>query len=577
MGLQIWLPLNGSLENKGLHSIKPQYVSSLSANTTNLGKVTAKSYEWTVDGQAINLPGFMNVFKNYKKYTIAAWIYYTGPAGNHSSAICSSGNWNNYNLTFGLNDYSSGYKKILVPSARSGGWSDGITISTLALNTWHHLAVTYDGAVSHVYINGQEVGSFNGGGITANSETSNLYIGAATYYAQFTLKGRINDFRIYDHCCSAKEIAEVAKGLAVHYPLDNNGQGGTNLLTNGNVLTTNNSYGGFTVNPNPIMVAGETYTLTLCVTPAANVTSYAAYVSGGYRSLATFTVNGTEQQIITKTFTCNYYAGREPSVNASYANITFYRFPNEGQVTTNSTFHWAKLEKGTGETLGIWTPHHTADPLHNIIYDGSGYDNHGTASVGLYTEKGSPRYDDATVFDGSSTWITVPIKDLMANLLKNQCTINFWCREGNTGSRSVYLGGYNTGNFNIEMTGGKFRVYWNANPDRTVSSVENNTWTMWTVVVNKASGFKIYKNGVLVDDYAKTSSSMPDISITGNFRIGWDFRNNNNSDGTVFEGAMSDFKIYATALSANDVAELYQVSISIDDNGRAFASSFKEE
>jgi hypothetical protein len=32
--------------------------------------------------------------------------------------------------------------------------------------------------------------------------------------------GRINDFRIYDHTCSAKEIEEVARGLAIHYKLD---------------------------------------------------------------------------------------------------------------------------------------------------------------------------------------------------------------------------------------------------------------------------------------------------------------------------------------------------------------------
>jgi hypothetical protein len=32
----------------------------------------------------------------------------------------------------------------------------------------------------------------------------------------------MNDLRIYDHTCSAKEIAEIAKGLYIHYKLTDN-------------------------------------------------------------------------------------------------------------------------------------------------------------------------------------------------------------------------------------------------------------------------------------------------------------------------------------------------------------------
>ncbi len=46
----------------------------------------------------------------------------------------------------------------------------------------------------------------------------------------------LNDVRIYNHCLSNKEIEEIAKGLALHYKLDNNGMGGNNLAINTKTL-----------------------------------------------------------------------------------------------------------------------------------------------------------------------------------------------------------------------------------------------------------------------------------------------------------------------------------------------------
>jgi hypothetical protein len=37
----------------------------------------------------------------------------------------------------------------------------------------------------------------------------------------------MNDLRIYDHTCSAKEIAEIAKGLYIHYKLNESELEGT--------------------------------------------------------------------------------------------------------------------------------------------------------------------------------------------------------------------------------------------------------------------------------------------------------------------------------------------------------------
>jgi hypothetical protein len=583
MGLQVWLPLNGSLDNLGCSDLKFNNIDSTYTKSNTNGKF-GLCYQNTSAGSGgivSNKP--INLGKNQSMF---CWVNVTAfnAADDLGMGACGQHRYPN-NTGMGITakyiSSTAAYLSVNTGNGSSRTFNTYCGKTLLNAGIWYHVGYTYDGNVVRLYVNGVLDGEHTVGVLSVPEDYVQIMcwsFGSGTTtnntpYGGYKINGCVNDVRMYDHTLSPKEIKEISKGLALHYPLDNNGQGGTNLLTNGNSSATNNNYDLNGYSPGPIMVAGETYTLTICVTPAAGVTNYDAYVSSGYRNLASFAVSGTSKQIITRTFTASYYAGREPSVSSSYATIVLYRFPNNGTVTTNSTIHWAKLEKGSGETIAEWTPHYQANPWGKVISDTSGFRNHGVASVNLITEKGCKHYEDATTFDGSTTWIDVPVKNLMTNILNSQGTISFWCKEGNTGSRSVYFGGYSTGNFNIEMSGSNFRVYWNGSPDRYPTSVENNVWTHWAVTINKSSGFKTYKNGVLVDNYAASLATIP---INGNFRIGWDFRNNNNSDGTVMEGAMSDFRIYATELTADDIKLLYQSPISISDNGSVFCKTLRE-
>jgi PKD repeat protein len=74
----------------------------------------------------------------------------------------------------------------------------------LPLNTWTHLASTYDGAVLRLYVNGSQVGSRSlSGSIRASSYP--LRIGGNSVWGEF-FAGRIDEVRIYNRALSVAEI-----------------------------------------------------------------------------------------------------------------------------------------------------------------------------------------------------------------------------------------------------------------------------------------------------------------------------------------------------------------------------------
>lgn len=85
------------------------------------------------------------------------------------------------------------------------------------------MAFSKSGNVIKIYKNGilNSTNTFTG---TAPSYSDGNGLGLGCFHYNggnlYPYFGAINDFRIYDHCLSAKEIEEIAKGLILHYKLD---------------------------------------------------------------------------------------------------------------------------------------------------------------------------------------------------------------------------------------------------------------------------------------------------------------------------------------------------------------------
>src|SRR5438046_5653023 len=76
--------------------------------------------------------------------------------------------------------------------------------SGLAVNTWTHLAATFDGAMVRLYVNGVQVTS-QAQATPLRATTGTLQIGADSYAGE-NFVGRIDEVRIYNRALTAAEI-----------------------------------------------------------------------------------------------------------------------------------------------------------------------------------------------------------------------------------------------------------------------------------------------------------------------------------------------------------------------------------
>jgi hydrogenase maturation factor HypE len=76
--------------------------------------------------------------------------------------------------------------------------------AALPLNTWTHVAITYDGTTLRMFINGVQTASkVLGGSITVS--TGALQIGGNTVWGEY-FKGLIDEVRIYNRALTSAEI-----------------------------------------------------------------------------------------------------------------------------------------------------------------------------------------------------------------------------------------------------------------------------------------------------------------------------------------------------------------------------------
>ena len=568
MSLQVWLPLNGNLNNQGLSEVT---VTNSGATVASNGKIGSCYSFDTGKYITVTKPVALTKEISYSCWVnISSWnsatydcilSIATGPAWNNSIAtLCR--NSSNTNLTWNIADGSS------------RGYVNSKT--SLSLNTWYHIACTYDGAKLRIYINGVEDNSASTS-LSPNYSSASLRIGSWSG-DNYNLKGHLNDVRVYNHCLSAKEVKEISKGLICHYKLDNKGFGNPNILV--------------TQSPASFSRQDNKYINTVADTRTNDTFNLQYYRGSTYVSTFFGKDVSTTPCYVKTTFTVpENMTGIRVKFNGASRDLELFT-PDRAPVVAGETYTFSlkvlssksetvggvqvenpKLEKGDKSTS--WCPH-TSDSLYTSLglnsateVDCSGLSNNGTKMGGLTpsTSPVSVRYESCYNFDGSTGSIQIP--NLATLAPSGEFTMNCWIYHDNTWSSKSYetiFGG--PSGFELEAknqsTNSPVLHAWSWGKGE--ATYELNKWNMITMTRN-ASETKFYINGEL--RITGSAGTIP----SGNYFIGaW-----NTSSQQNYKGKISDFRLYSTVLSAEDIKTLYNTSASVDKNGNMYAYEFKEE
>lgn len=500
---------------------------------------------------------------------------------------------------------------------------------------WTHIAIVYNGADIKFYKNGILTDTYVGTLTIKNKNSGDYYLGRDVRTGTTALNGKMNDFRIYDHALSPLEVKHIAQGLILHYPLNRGGWGNDNILINTHFDsrytqstgwdTTKNgtqlasSWGGYNggvSNPSTVyhahlkefngewvyeytktaneswlgisqgelqskLVAGKTYTFSweeYHVDGTNRVGTGLYYYKTGATS-ANFHLGIREAAEVIREigrWQKYIYTFTAPSDADWSKNMSWYIY---GHYNGNGTFYVRHIKLEEGSVATPWCPN-SSDTFatimglnDNIEYDTSGYGNNGT-KIGTFSyNSDTPKYNVSTKFSANT------IKNISFNFTSNTWTVAFWYYYDT--APSAYQGflclsrnaGGDADKKLAAMPNSSYIWFKFENTQLTVSSLKIKVWTHIVMTFDGTNG-RVYEDGVLKGTTSTASSIYTDCD---DFVIGAR-ANAANATATACQlvGNMSDVRIYATALSADDVKSLYQNSAYIDNQGNIYGAVYKE-
>lgn len=619
MSLRAWYVLNGNVKNQGLGDLE---LTQVTAPTWATGKLCNQAlnggaFNWTAAQTASIL--------NNNELSYSAWIY-VGENGTNSRFF-----GNDDKRFFSLYQYST--KNDLHWSwytTDTGSVWSGIATGVLPTNKWTHVCFTYKSGNAKIFANGVQVGS----GSPVLKITNFSY--ATTVIINNTNR-RMQDIRIYDHCLSLKEVKELSKGMCLHYKLDDQYSIGQKQLYSG---TTAHGYSTNTNFTRTKLADEDGYNYKGTRTPTSTANTWWAvkfpgishteinngknyywsskvrcntctyeslsmrnaisdndYTHGGVTCVSNALADGQWHQYTRKyNIVDGQVIGSNPcfvtqsAYDASTATGKRWTTPlveyytgnlNNTAYTYNFDFDIKEVQLIEADEFPGWIDN---DCITDVV-DCAGVNNKHLTNYKSCVSVPSPVYKMSYNFNQKGYCYNNSVP-----LTLQQFTISLWVNpKSNASPQSQHFlfGTFDKTDSSWTNTGiGVFRnqnnnyyqIYFKSDAESAAKNMGGssiactlNTWTHMVIWWDGTTA-KVYLNGVVknTQTYGLNGNCLFKNIYLGNSMF------NSHPDSKTEDAAMSDFRVYATALTEADILELYKTRASVDNDKNLYGYYFKE-
>ena len=598
MGLQLWLPLNGNIRNQGLCDVE----ISGNPNSWENGKI-GKCGLFNNNYLFMNNYS-LNLFQpsHDKSISIACWVKCTGTGNTANSYILA---WSAYEFFYSPNE--------IMFRLGNGNENTYEVSGTINGDGWHHVVGIWDAKNKKVqiYFDGE---FFKDITVSQSINFNSVSNSATLPYRYIENNLSINDFRLYDTALSAREIREIYNNPIVHFPMNNvyelgitnkySGDFAEGYLYIDDYITRTKlpdergynykfSYAGdgdnhweqINIGNSFSFTAGKTYYYSCkvrCHSKLINTALYfrAARSSNDWVTNSVNVLNDDGQwheYVISQTINETY--------DRSGSTITcspFVEFYTDNMNENGTTYAFDIDIKDIQVTEDRHYPFIANELVDSTISDTSGYCNNGIVEGGTSPQSVSqssitlPRYSSQYYFSGKDY---IKFQNPFYGQQLSQLTINFFVNISEGCGRyatifSIYGGG--TDNrcpwiaVNCEGAG-----LWGYVPESNSylydsgGYLEYNTWHMATFVFKdgKAQWYLDGQKNIEPTAFSAgliTFTDVPTLSIGNSYR--------GTTWTTDFVGYLSDFRMYANALTETDIKRLYNTSASLTSDGALLLS-----
>ncbi|HEY4799248.1 MAG TPA: LamG-like jellyroll fold domain-containing protein, partial [Bacteroidia bacterium] len=502
--------------------------SVTTAVSNKIGVTVATSHPAALDFDGtddyVTIPASTGINNQFaaNKITVEGWFYPTSNTGGYPSLI-GEAYLGDGNVEFSL--YQNG-------TTVYGGFFDGAweeSAANITLNTWQHIACTYDQANINLYINGVLVSS------TPN--TNPLPLGTEEWRVgrrwdnMETYKGKMDEIRVWNAARTQAQIKDYMNCTL-------NG-------TEANLVAYYNFNAGVPNTTN----AGDTI-----------LYDYSSYGHSG--TLNNFALNGTTSNWVNNVNTMNPAASL--SIAATATTIV---------AGTNVVFT-ATATNGGGTPTYQWYKNNIAVGINSNTYADNALANNDTISCSVTSSIPCASVNSANSnklgisvvanlaaslnFDGVNDSVTVYPAPTLDNLASTAITIEAWVYNTNGGVSSIVR---KTGDYNLYLNGNVLNaeIWPNGIGDPTWESITGstvipqNTWTHVALTWNKGTGTAaLYVNGIAESITTNTGS----VSGAERFYIGA-----SSIYSQFFQGSLDELRVWNIDRTPAQIANNFNCSL----------------